>query len=152
MYSRVLAAGAAVVMCLGLTSAVQSQPRRPAAQSGPYLPLNEADALSIGAGVGCSCTLVAGERPPFRDLMLLAGNALTTRTRAGRETCRVSEAQVERINSGRTTVLNCNARRLSIRISNTTAGGNDDSGSDARVMVSEGRRSTEIRGAWACAC
>ena len=130
------------------TSAVPTAPVQ-AKQSAPLLPLTEADEMR--GGVGCSCTFVVGEGSRARDLLMLAGNDLVSRTRAGVKVCKMGEPQVELIASTGGTAR-CGTRRITIRTRNTEQGNNDDSGADATVTIRDGKQTRTLKGAWACAC
>lgn len=124
---------------------VQSRP-----QSMALLPLTEKDEMR--GGVGCSCTFVVGNRLPYKDLLMLAGNDLVTRTSAGVGICKMPATQVELIDKRGGGTARCGSRSINIRTVAAKAGNNDDSGADATVTIRDGKQSRVLKGAWACAC
>ena len=114
----------------------------------PLLPLSEQD-LSSTSESGCECIFRIGRA----DLVRVIGNELTLRTRAGRQVCRMTDAQFSALTNGRGTAR-CAGMRLSLRPTGpvTAHPESDSADGPAALSLSAGRPQRWHSGRWGCAC
>jgi hypothetical protein len=143
----VVALAALVTFGVG-ASTLTAQPRRALPPTGPLYNLNERDLAASGES-GCECSFSAGRN----TLIQVIGNALTVRTRAGRQDCRISDAQFSALSNGRGNAA-CAGLRLSLRPTGrvTTHMESDSAEGPAALTVSQGRARRTIAGRYGCAC
>jgi hypothetical protein len=122
---------------------------RPPTSTGPFLPLSNAD--EIRAQSGCTCTFLVGGRRRSTDLLQLSGHILLSRTRAGLNSCPISEAQF-RAMTGPGGSARCGGRRIAISSGPARQVGDDQAESAATVTVTRRGRTRVLHGTWACAC
>lgn len=154
---RIIQVGLVVSMALalGVSGSAASAPLKPPAVEkqrrawpGPLLPLSERD-LTSTRETGCTCTFEARNR----TLAQAIGNELMVRTRAGRQVCRISDAQFQRISSASGTHA-CGGVRLSLRRTgrSTPHMASDSVTMPATLTARRGRTSRSLAGTWGCAC
>jgi len=139
-----LASVAAILAISGPAPAV-----RPPTASGPFLPLSDAD--ETRAQSGCTCTFLVGSRRRSTDLLQLSGHILLSRTRAGLNSCPISEAQFQAM-ACRVGSAHCGGRRITISSGPSRQVGDDQAESAATVTVTRRGRTQVLHGTWACVC
>jgi len=141
----VMAAAALMTFGAGL-SALTAQPRAPA--TAPLVSLSERD-LSATRESGCECSFNIGRR----TLARVIGNELTIRTGAGRQVCRISDAQFSALSDGRGNAI-CGGVRLSLRRTGPVRAMPESDSADwrAALTVAQGRMRRTLAGRWGCAC
>jgi hypothetical protein len=124
---------------------------KPAA-SGPSSPplrkLSEAD-LTSTREMGCTCSFDRG-----RDTLVQAiGKELMVRTAAGRQVCRISDAQFQKLAGGNAKAA-CGGVQMSLRRTGraTLSPESDSSEGPAILTVAQGRSQASLKGSWGCAC
>ena len=127
-------------------SAIIAQPR--SAGRIPLLPLSERDLRSTSES-GCECTFRIGRSTLVRTI----GNELTIRIRAGRQVCRITDAQFSALSNGRGTA-SCAGLRLSLRPTGpvTTHPESDSADGPAALSLSARPPRRWHAGRWGCAC
>lgn len=148
-----IAASAALAVGWGGAWAMTSEQPRPsrrarAASTAPLLPLSERD-LTSTRETGCTCTFDVRDR----SLVQMVGNELMLRTRAGRQVCRITDAQFQTLagTAGRAT---CGGVQMRLRRTGRTRSfpASDSSSTPASLTVTQGRTSRTLSGSWGCAC
>jgi hypothetical protein len=148
----VMAAAALISFVAGSSAIISAQPRRapPAAPAGtaPLLPLSERD-LTGTRESGCTCTFDVGRR----TLVQVVGNELMLRTRAGRQVCRISDAQFSALSNGRADAA-CGGLRLSLRRTGRVSSHPEADSADWPASLTVGRGPTRrtLAGRFGCAC
>lgn len=122
---------------------------RPPPAMGPFLPLSDAD--QTRAQSGCTCTFLVGGRRSSAALLQLSGHILLSRTRAGLNSCPISEAQFQAM-AGPRGSARCGGRRITISSGPARQVGDDQAASTATVTVTRRSRTQVLHGTWACAC
>lgn len=140
-------AAAAATFAIGASMTV-AQPRRSLPPAGPLYNLNERDLRASGES-GCECSFSAGRS----TLMQVIGNTLTVRTRAGRQICRISDAQFSALSNGRAEAA-CGGLRLSLRRTGRVSAHPESDSAEwpASLTVGTGRARRVIAGRYGCAC
>src|SRR4051812_45929397 len=127
------------------TSAAARAPVRAPSSMGPLLPLSDAD--ETRAQSGCTCTFLVGSRRRSTALLQLSGHILLSRTRAGLNSCPISEAQFQAM-SGPVGSARCAGRRITIRSGPVRQVGDDEAASTATVTVTRRGRTQVLHGTW----
>jgi hypothetical protein len=122
---------------------------RPPPATGPFLALSDAE--QTRAQSGCTCTFLVGGRRSSSALLQLSGHVLLSRTRAGLNSCPISEAQFQAM-AGSGGSARCGGRRITIRSGPARQVGDDQAASAATVTVTRRGRTQVLHGTWACAC
>jgi hypothetical protein len=140
---------AAVLATFLATSAAAPAPVRAPHATGPFLPLTVDDEEL--AQDGCVCTFLVGNRRHSRNLLQLSGRILLTRTRAGLNSCPISEAQFQAM-TGPSGSADCGGSHIAIRSGPSRQVGDDEGESASTLIVTRGGRTRHLHGIWACAC
>lgn len=140
---------AAILTAFLATSTAAPTPVQTLQARAPLLPLSDADQTQ--AQSGCTCTFVVGGRRSSTALLQLSGHILLSRTRAGLNSCPISEAQFQAL-SGPLGSARCGGRRITIRSGPARQVGDDQAASTAIVTVTRRGRTQVLHGTWACAC
>jgi hypothetical protein len=122
--------------------------KAPAASAAPLRRLSEAD-LTSTRQMGCTCTFDRG-----RDTLVQAiGIELMVRTAAGRQVCRVSDAQFQKLADGNGKAA-CGGVQMSFRTTGRASHSieSDSSETPAALTLSQGKSQTSLKGSWGCAC
>lgn len=143
----VMAAAALVTVAAGSSAVTSAQPRR-APSTAPLFPLSERDLTSTRES-GCTCTFDVGRR----SLVQVIGNELMLRTSAGRQVCRISDAQFSALSNGRADT-GCGGLRMSLRrTGHVSAHPESDSAAwPASLSVGHGPARRTLAGRFGCAC
>ena len=143
----VTALAASVTFVVG-SATITAQPRRAAPATAPLFALTERD-LTATRESGCECSFNAGRS----TLMRVIGNELTVRTRAGRQVCRISDAQFSALSNGRAETA-CGGLRLSLRRTGRVASHPESDSAEwpASLTVGQGRTRRTLNGRYGCAC
>ena len=143
----VMAAAALIAFVAGSSAVTSAQPRR-APSTAPLFPLGERDLTSTRES-GCTCTFDAGRR----TLVQVIGNELMLRTRAGRQVCRISDAQFSALSNGRADTA-CGGLRMSLRRTGRVSAHPEADSADWPASLAVGRGPTRrtLAGRFGCAC
>ncbi|HEY0115334.1 MAG TPA: hypothetical protein VGB54_06400 [Allosphingosinicella sp.] len=144
----------AMTLVVGVSSSAATAPVEALVQvqrrawPGPLLPLSERD-LTSTRQMGCTCTFEARNR----SLVQAIGNELMVRTRAGRQVCRISDSQFQRM-SGASGTYACGGVRLSLRRTGRSRShmASDSVTMPATLSARQGRTNRSLAGTWGCAC
>jgi hypothetical protein len=146
MFALLLGAAGAVAF---LSPASAWSGARPAAASvSPLRALTEKDQMSTRQ-MGCTCTFALGRQ----TLVQAIGNELMVRTAAGRQVCRISDAQFQKL-AGGTAKAACGGVQMSLRRTGRTdlSPESDSSSTPSALIVAQGGRQSQLNGSWGCAC
>lgn len=143
----VMAAAALISFMAGSSAIMSAQPRR-APPAAPLFALSERDLTSTRES-GCTCTFDAGRR----ILVQVIGYELMLRTRAGRQVCRISDAQFSALSNGRADTA-CGGLGLSLRrTGHVSSHPESDSATwPASLSVGHGPTRRTLAGRFGCAC
>jgi len=138
---------AAALVTVVAGSSITAQPRR-APSTAPLFPLSDRD-LGATRQSGCECTFRIGRR----TFLQMIGDELTVRSRAGRQVCRISDAQFSALSDGRGTAA-CAGIRMSVRRTGPVRASPESDSADgpASLGLSQGRVRRTLAGRWGCAC
>lgn len=122
--------------------------QRRGVSTAPFLPLSERD-LSSTRQMGCTCTFNSRNR----TLVQAIGNELMVRTAAGRQVCRITDAQFQTLSGGSGSAA-CGGVRMSFRRTGraTSSPETDSSSAPTALTTGQGRTSRTLNGTWGCAC
>jgi hypothetical protein len=148
LLALLLAAGVAILSPASAWSVAKpAAPARGAATS-PLRPLSEAD-LTSTRQMGCTCTFDRGRH----TLVQAIGNELMVRTAAGRQVCRISDPQFQKLAGGSGKAA-CGGVQMSLRRTGRTdlSPESDSSSTPAALTVAQGGKQSQLNGSWGCAC
>lgn len=141
---------ALIVGAAAAAAALAPQPAKPAAAPAivRLQPLSEND-LTSTRQMGCSCSFDTKSG----TLVMAIGNELMVRTQAGRQVCRISDAQFQRI-AGGSGAYSCGGVGMSLRRTGKTTSHveSDSSSTPASLTLGAGRARRSVSGSWGCAC
>ena len=146
--SLALLAGVTALLPFGSPSGAASAVQARGPSSEPLRPLSERD-LTSTRQMGCTCTFASRDR----TFMQMIGNELMVRNRAGRQVCRITDRQFQRLSGGNGSAA-CGGVRMSFRRTgrSTLSPESDSSSAPAAMTVSQGRTQRRLAGTWGCAC
>ena len=138
------AGSAATILNEGEASAAQ----RRGASTVPFRALDEGD-LTSSRETGCTCTFDSGNS----TLVQAIGNELMVRTAAGRQVCRITDAQFQTLSGGRGTAA-CGGVQMSFRRTgpSTSSPETDSFSAPTALTARHGRSRRTLNGTWGCAC
>jgi hypothetical protein len=141
-----IAGGAAILSPIASSGAALAAPPRSASTA--LRPLSERD-LTSSRQTGCTCSFDSRNSTFVQAI----GNELMVRTAAGRQVCRITDAQFEKLSGGTGTTA-CGGVKLSLHRTgrSTSSPETDSSSAPTALTVVQGRTQGVLNGTFGCAC